>query len=219
MNVNAVTSALNSSQTGTQTTRKTSLTQEDFMNLFTTQMKFQNPLEPLDNYQMATQLSQFNTVDALAKMNETLNQLTANQTSLNNLQASSLLGKKIEVKGNNLSIQQGAVSGGVYQLARPGNVIIQVFNSSGNLVRQIQPGWKDTSAQAIGWDGKSQSGATLPDGIYSFRVLAADQKGQAVPVTAYRVGTVDGVSFENGTAYFQLGGDKVNFSDILSILN
>ena len=219
MNISSVTSSVNPSQPGTQAQRKTTLTQEDFMNLFMTQMKFQNPLEPLDNNQMATQVAQFNTVDALAKMNETLNQLMASQASLNNLQASTLIGKKIEAIGNRLSMNQGTVSEGVYQLASPGNVLIQIFDSNGSLVRQMDAGYKDTSKQKIGWNGKNQGGATLPDGVYTFRVMAANQLGQAVPVSTYWVGTVDGVSLENGTAVFQVGGDKINFSDILAILN
>ena len=189
------------------------------MNLFITQLKYQDPLQPLDNNQMATQMAQFNTVDALGKMNNTLNQMMTNQASLNNLQAGSLIGKKIEAKGNTLSIQQGVVSGGAYQLAQPGNAIIQIFDSNGNLVQQMGPGYKDTSMQGIGWNGKNQQGRTLPDGTYTFKVLAADQKGQAVTATTYRVGTVDGVSFENGAAYFQMGGNKVSFSDIVAILN
>jgi flagellar basal-body rod modification protein FlgD len=219
MNISSATSAVNQSSTAATAQRKTTLTQNDFMNLFVTQMKYQDPLQPLDNNQMATQMAQFNTVDALATMNNTLNQMMTNQASLNNLQASSLIGKKIEAKGNIISIQQGAVSGGAYQLAQPGNVIIQIFDSNGNLVRQTEPVYKDTSMQGIGWNGKNQKGMVLPDGAYAFKVLAADQKGQAVTATTYRVGTVDGVSFENGTAYFQMGGDKVNFSDILAILN
>ena len=219
MSVSSVTPTVNSNPAAASTQRKTTLTQEDFMNLFITQMKFQDPLQPLDNNQMATQMAQFNTVDALATMNNTLNQMMTNQASLNNLQAGSLIGKKIEAKGNSLSIQQGVVSNGAYQLAQPGNVLIQIFDSNGNLVQQITPGYKDTSLQNIGWNGKNQQGMTLPDGTYTFKVLAADQKGQAVTATTYRLGTVDGVSFENGTAYFLVGGNKVSFSDILAILN
>ena len=219
MSVSSVASTVNSNSTAATTQRKTTLTQDDFMNLFVTQLKFQDPLQPLDNNQMATQMAQFNTVDALATMNTTLNQMMTNQTSLSNLQASTLIGKKIQAKGNNLAIQNGVVSNGAYQLSQAGNVTIQISDSSGNLVRQINAGNKDTSVQSIGWDGKNQQGTALPDGTYTFKVLAADQKGQAVTATTYQLGTVDGVSFQNGTAYFQVGGNKIGFSDILSILN
>jgi len=219
MSVSSVTPTVNSNPTVATAQSKNALTQDDFMNLFVAQMKYQDPLQPLDNNQMATQLAQFNTVNALATMNSTLNQMMTNQASLNNLQASSLIGKKIEAKGNTLSIQQGVVSDGAYQLAQPGNAIIQIYDSNGNLVQQMGPGYKDNSMQRIGWDGKNQQGMTLPDGTYTFKVLAADQKGQAVTATTYRLGTVDGVSFENGTASFQMGGNKVSFSDIVAILN
>ena len=219
MSISSVTPTVNSNSLVATAQRKTALTQDDFMNLFVAQMKYQDPLQPLDNNQMATQLAQFNTVNALATMNNTLNQMMTNQASLNNLQAGSLIGKKIEAKGNTLSIQQGVVSDGAYQLAQPGNAIIQIFDSNGNLVQQMGPGYKDTSMQSLGWNGKNQQGMTLPDGTYTFKVLAADQKGQAVTATTYRIGTVDGVSFENGTAYFQMGGNKVSFSDILAIRN
>lgn len=219
MSVSSVIPTVNSSSTAPSAHSRTTLNQQDFMNLFITQLQFQDPLQPLDNNQMATQMAQFNTVDALATMNNTLSQMMTNQASLNNLQATSLIGKKIEAKGNSLSIQQGVISGGAYQLSQPGNATIQISDSSGNLVRQINAGYKDTSMQSIGWDGKNQQGVTLPDGTYTFKVLAADQKGQAVTATTYLLGTVDGVSFQNGAAVYQVGGNNINFSDILAILN
>ncbi len=219
MAIPSVASGLTSTQESTQIKKKNSLTQEDFLNLFTTQMRYQNPLQPLDNNEMATQLAQFNTVDALAKMNETLNQLLTSQASLNSLQASNLIGKRIEAKGDRLTLQGGAVSDGAYQLASPGKATIQIFNSNGNLVRQIDAAVQDTAVHSIGWDGKSQSGASLPDGAYTFRVLATDAKGQGVTANTYRWGKVDGVTFENGAAVFQMAGDKISFSDIISIVN
>ena len=219
MSVAAVGTSASSNSLGAEKAKKNTLTQEDFLKLFTTQLKFQNPLEPLDNFQMATQMAQFNTVDSLMKMNETLTQLAANQNSTNHLQAAGLIGKKVETQRNRLSLQQGVASEGMYQLTRPGNVIIQVFNTQGSLVRQIDAGFKDASRQKIGWDGRNQGGQSLPDGFYTFRVLAADSQGQAVPVTLYNVGTVDGVSLENGSILLQVNGERVSFSDILAIAN
>jgi flagellar basal-body rod modification protein FlgD len=219
MSISSVTSTATTNSQGTTGAKKNALTQDDFLKLFTTQLKYQNPLEPLDNSQMATQMAQFNTVDALTKMNETLTQMATNQTSMNNLQIASLIGKKVETQGNSLAIQQGTVGEGMYQLAKPGKAFIQIFNSQGTLVRQIDAGSKDTATQKIGWDGKNQAGATLPDGTYTFKVLAVDAQGQSVSVTNYQIGTVNGVSLENGSVALQVNGGKVQFSDILSILN
>lgn len=219
MSVASVASTSTSGSQATAGTKKNTLTQEDFLKLFTTQMRYQNPLEPLDNFQMATQLAQFNTVDSLTRMNETLTQLVASQNSMSQVQAAGLIGKKVETQGNRLAIQQGAVGEGMYQLARPANVVIQILNSQGGVVRQIDAGARDTSRQTIGWNGQNQAGAALPDGLYTFRVIAVDSQGQSVPVTTYRIGTVEGVSLENGAVTLQVNGDKVAFSNILSILN
>ena len=210
---------VNSSSTASSADSRTTLTQQDFMNLFIAQMQYQDPTQPMDNNEMATQLAQFNTVDALTTMNTTLNQMMTSQASLNNLQATSLIGKTIEATGNSLSIQNGVVSNGAYQLSQPGNVTIQISDSSGNLVRQIDAGSQDTSMQSIGWDGKNQQGITLPDGTYTFQVSATDQSGNAASATTYQLGTVDGVSFQNGAAVYQVGGNNINFSDILAISN
>jgi len=219
MSVASVASTSTSGSQATAGTKKNTLTQDDFLKLFTTQMRYQNPLEPLDNFQMATQLAQFNTVDSLTRMNETLTQLMAAQNSMSNVQAAGLIGKKVMAQGNRLAIQQGAVSEGMYQLTRPANVVIQILNSQGSVVRQIDAGARDTSRQAVGWNGQNQAGGTLPDGRYTFRVIAVDSQGQSVPVTTYRIGTVEGVSLENEAVTLQVNGDKVAFSDILSILN
>jgi flagellar basal-body rod modification protein FlgD len=219
MSVASVASTSTLGSQATAATKKNTLTQEDFLKLFTTQMRYQDPLQPLDNFQMATQLAQFNTVDALSRMNETLTQLMAAQNSMNNVQAAGLIGKKVMTQGDRLAIQQGTVGEGIYQLARPAKVVIQILNSQGGLVRQIDAGFRDTSRQTIGWEGTNQAGAALPDGSYTFRVIAVDSQGQLVPVTSYRVGPVEGVSLENGAVTLQVNGDKVAFSDILSILN
>ena len=216
--IGSITSALNPSSTTTSTQGGTkTLTESDFMQLFLAQMQYQDPLQPMDNNEMATQLAQFETVDALTTMNNTLSQMMTNETSLANLQATSVIGKQIESKGNSLSIQNGVVSNGGYQLSQPGNVTIQISDSSGNLVQQINAGYQGTSMQSLGWNGTNQQGTTLPDGTYTFKVSATDQSGNAVSVTTYQTGTVSGVSFQNGTAVYQVGGNNINFSSIVGI--
>ena len=219
MDIPSVTSAATTNSQGTAGAKKNALTQDDFLKLFTTQLKYQNPLEPMDNFQMATQMAQFNTVDALTRMNETMTQLAANQNSMNNLQMAGLIGKKVKTQGSSLAIQQGAVGEGMYQLAKPGKVAVQISNAQGTLVRLIDAGTKGTSWQKLAWDGKNQAGSTLPDGAYTFKVLAVDAQGQSVPVTTHQIGMVNGVSLDNGSVALQVNGSNVQFSDILSILN
>jgi flagellar basal-body rod modification protein FlgD len=220
MNIaSAVTSTAAASQSQTASAPKKTLSQDDFLKLFTTQMQFQNPLEPLDNYQMATQMAQFSSVQSLNNINQSLNNLLTNQASSSNLQAQALIGKKIEAGGSGISIEQGVVSAGAYQLSKSGSAVVQIFDARGKCVRTIPVGAKDASKQKLAWDGKNQDGAALPDGSYTFQVMAKDAQGQSVPVTTYRSGVVSGVSFDNGSVYFQVGSERIKFSDLTAILS
>ena len=135
-------------------------------------MRYQNPLEPMDNYQMASQMGQMSSVESLKKVSESLDQLVASQTSGNNFQASALIGKKVEYQGNTLTPNQGTTSEAYYQLASPGKGLIQVYNAAGDLVWQSGTGSKDTTKQKFEWNGRNQNGIPLPDGTYSFQVVA-----------------------------------------------
>jgi flagellar basal-body rod modification protein FlgD len=216
------TSAINATTTSGTSTNPTSknntLNQADFLNIFVTQLKYQDPLQPMDNSQMASQMAQFSMVQSLNNMTESMKNMESSQAAVNNLQAASLVGKKVEVKGNALTLSQGTASEGSYQLDKPGKATIKIMDDKGSLVRVIESGVTDTQKQKFVWDGKNQQGATLPDGQYSFQVSAVDAQGAAIGVNTTMVGKVDGVSLDQGKAYLQIGSNKVLLSEIIAIL-
>jgi len=216
------TSAINATTTSGTSTNPTSknntLNQADFLNIFVTQLKYQDPLQPMDNSQMASQMAQFSMVQSLNNMTESMKNMESSQAAVNNLQAASLVGKKVEVKGSALTLSQGTASEGSYQLDKPGKATIKIMDDKGSLVRVIESGVTDTQKQKFVWDGKNQQGATLPDGQYSFQVSAVDAQGAAIGVNTTMVGKVDGVSLDQGKAYLQIGSNKVPLSEIIAIL-
>ncbi|MGQ9646405.1 MAG: flagellar hook assembly protein FlgD [Thermodesulfobacteriota bacterium] len=212
-------SAITPSNEAMSQTKKNSLTQDDFLNLFVAQLKFQNPLEPLDNYQMATHLAQLGNLDSLKQMTEYLQYLAAVQASMGSLQASGLIGKKVEAAGNVLSIENGTVSEGSYQLSKPAKVTIHILDAQGSLVRTLDQGLKDTAPQKVVWNGKNQEGKKLPDGTYLFKISAKDGDGQSVSVHSKIAGMVTGISFENDITYLMLGSKKITLSDVTTITN
>lgn len=199
--------------------RKTSLDQQDFFNLFITQLRNQNPLSPLDNYQMASQIVQFNSLEALARIHQSVEIMSAFQSSMNSLQAASLIGKRVEFESQFLTIQNGKISEGSYKLARPGNVTIEIYNEKGQLIRTLTEGFKDTSRQRVIWDGTSGNGVIQPDGKYTFKVNAVDDKGQTIPVELSRLETVTQIEFSNGVIYLYVGPEKITLRDVKAILN
>lgn len=203
----------------TLTKRKNVLTQEDFLNLFIKQLQYQNPLSPMDNAQMATQIAQFNQVEALNTLVKSFRNLESYQASINGLYTVGLIGKKVEATGNTLGIEQGKVSEGYYQLAKPGRVNIHVFDANSVLVRVIPAGFKDGAKQTFIWDGRNQHGVSLPDGVYSFAVVAMDERNQPIQVKTSRAGLVTGIAFDGGITYLQMGKDRIPVSEILSIVS
>jgi flagellar basal-body rod modification protein FlgD len=181
-------------------------------------MRYQNPLEPMDNFQMATQMAQMTSAESLKSIYEAVEKLAANQTSWSNFQASGLIGKKVEYQGKAVTLEQGAVSEAYYQLASPGKALLQVYDGGGNLVWKSEAGFKDGAKQKFEWDGRSQQGVQLPDGPYFLQVSAVDGKGSPISVTTRAVGTVSGVSLENGTFSLQVGRNKVSMNEITAIL-
>lgn len=218
MDVLSVTPTAQVNASGSSSTRKTSLSQEDFMNLFVTQLKNQNPLEPMDNYQMASQMAQFSSLEALGNISQSLQNLTSYQASMNSLQATGLIGKKVEISGNRLFKEEGSISEGYYKLSQPGKVTINIYDANHQLIRAIEGGVKDTSKQKVTWDGKDQNGNVLPQGTYTFEVTAIDEKGQILKGESWMVGAITGVSFENGIAYMNMKSGKITLSDIVAIL-
>lgn len=220
----AIASVTNTTASATATTQpagaigKTSLDQVDFLKLFVAQLKFQDPMQPMDNYQMASQMAQFSMVEGLNKMTESIKNMETSQSSANQLQAASLVGKNVEVKGNGLTVSGGKVSEGYYQLEKAGRVAVNIFDSRGSLVRTLELGAQDTAKQKLAWDGKNLAGTTLPDGQYSFKVTAVDEKNQAINVTTTMTGRVDGVSFDSGGTRLKIGSKQVLLSEIIAIV-
>jgi flagellar basal-body rod modification protein FlgD len=212
--INATTATATSANT---TSKNGPLNQADFLKIFVTQLKFQDPLQPLDNYQMASQMAQFSMVQSLNDMSASMKSMQSSQTAVNNLQAATLVGKNVEVKGSTLSLSQGTASEGSYQLDTPGKATIKIMDEKGGLVRVIESQVADTQKQQLLWDGKNDQGITMPDGKYSFQVSAVDAQGAAINVQTTMVGKVDGVTFDQGNAYLQIGSSKVLMSDIIAV--
>ena len=110
---------------------------------------------------MAAQMAQLSTVQALGDLTKSMQNLEAYQASASSLQAVGLIGKKVEATGNTLYIgQDNTISGGAYQLAKPGHAYIQIFDASGNMVRVIDDGVKDTSKQKLHLGRKKPAGGS-----------------------------------------------------------
>ncbi|HTJ97596.1 MAG TPA: flagellar hook capping FlgD N-terminal domain-containing protein, partial [Rhodocyclaceae bacterium] len=109
-------------QKPTKATSTVSDQQSRFLNLLTTQLKNQDPLNPMDNAQMTSQLAQISTVDGIERLNQTLTAMMSSSSTDQTLQAAALVGHGALVKGNNLALGTSGAIGG-FDLASKADVV------------------------------------------------------------------------------------------------
>ncbi|MBI4681965.1 MAG: flagellar hook assembly protein FlgD [Nitrospirae bacterium] len=193
------------------------LGKQDFLNLLLMQLSQQDPLNPMDNTEFTAQLSQFSSLEELANINSTLNDVLVFQQSMQNASIANLIGKSVKADGNTAYLTNNADM--YYELSDDASSVeITIYDSSGKLVRTDNLTAKNAGAQNYVWDGKDDNGNQLSEGLYTFGVDAQDASGNPVHAQTSASGTVKEVLFEKGFTFIILdSGAKINLSDIKSI--
>ncbi|MCO5413783.1 MULTISPECIES: flagellar hook assembly protein FlgD [Ralstonia] len=188
--------------------------QNTFMQLLVAQLKNQDPLNPMDNSQMTSQLAQINTVNGIQQLNTTMSSmLTQNATT----QASSMIGRTVQVPTNNLTLASGAANFGVSVPNGADDVVVTITNAAGVAVRTVDLGQMAAGSGNYTWNGKDDKGNQLADGAYSIKV-SATQGGKVVTANALGIDKVAGVTINNGTMQLALAsGGTARLSDVASI--
>jgi flagellar basal-body rod modification protein FlgD len=197
---------------------------DDFMKLLITQMQYQDPMNPLDSSQFASQLAQFSSLEQLSNLNQNVeSSIQANYyltQSINNTLTATLIGKGVKVSGNTItnSGQTGTDLG--YNL--PYNAVtctVNVYDSAGNIVKTFDDSPVSSGDHKLSWDFTDNDGNTVPEGDYTFKVEAQDPDGNNINATTFMYGTIDGVKFTEDGTMLLVNGTDYNLSDILEILN
>ena len=181
-----------------------------FLKLLVTQMKNQDPLNPMDNAQITSQMAQINTVSGIERLNTTVEGLNAQFVQMQTLQGAALVGRDITVKGDRLDIEGGAASGGFELASTADQVKIEIVSPGGRVVETL-----DLGTQAAGRHSFNWAAGDVADGApYRFRVLAS-AGAASVPSTALMRDHVQAVSTQNDrlTLETRYSGD-VAYSDV-----
>lgn len=204
---------------GTKTaTNRTTIVQnfDTFLNLLTTQLKNQNPLEPLDTNQFTQQLVQFASVEQQLKSNDTLSALLTSAQTSTLTNAAAFLGNNITADGKTTRLQGGAVT---WQLTAPraaSEAVITIKDASGAVV-STQKKALTIGQQSFAWDGRTSTGAVAPDGDYSITVTARDASGQDMAVATELTGTVDGVDLSGAVPTLLVGSSRIPLTSVTSV--
>lgn len=199
--VSSVGSSGNNQSSSNQLQQQT-LTQSDFLKLMVTQMTNQDPTKPMDSTQMVAQMAQFSQVAATQELQSSFDSLSKNLTGDQFVRAAALVGQEVLVPSKAGKLTDGSLSGGVNVPTSGTYVNVQIKDASGNVVRTISLGQPDAGLQKFTWDGKSDDGTKLADGVYQ---MSATSGGNAIDT--FVRGKVEGVgaSGTDGT-YVQVAG-------------
>lgn len=218
--VNSVTGASGATASTTSTAAdKAKKMQDDFLKLLVTQMQNQDPMNPLDNAQVTSQMAQLSTVTGINQLNDTVNSLSGSLLASQSLQAANLVGHSVMVPGNVLQLGNGAAYGGVDLPQAADKVVVTVKDAAGNVVHSADIGPQSAAGTVpFQWDGTTDSGAKAADGSYTFTV-AATQGGNAIAATALSVAQVASVSLgAQGAMLNVVGMGPVALSQVKQIL-
>lgn len=207
-----------------QAQSQSALGKQEFLKLLTTQLKSQDPMNPMKGQEFAAQLAQFSSLEQLLNINETLGNQSASNgllaSRINSSLATDLLGKEVQAGGNTLQWEgDGEVPLG-FDLAGPAaDVTVTVRDATGQPVFQQNMGGLNGGFHEFAWDGTNADGEALARGAYTFSVEATDSNGTAVEAAPFQSGTVDRVTFGEGEPTLWVNGSAIPLSQVRSLGN
>jgi flagellar basal-body rod modification protein FlgD len=219
MTTSAVASTASSAQTKSDVAR-TSLSSdiESFLQLLTTQLKYQDPLSPMDSSEFTSQLAQFATVEQGINTNSNLESLLSLTRSNQAATALSYIGKTVEAKGNVNMLVDGETEF-KYTIDKQSASTTIVVRNSANQVVYSGNGETKAGTYDFKWDGKNTYGAQQPDGAYSVSVTTTDSEGKSGTATTFVVGTIDGADMSGDSVNVMIGSITVPFENIVTLRN
>ena len=193
--------------------------EQRFLKLLVTQLNNQDPLNPLDNAQLTSQLAQMSTVSGIEKLNTAFQSMLAQSGSGQVLQSASMIGRTVLVPGNELAIKKGAdVPFAIDMPQSADSVKVTVTNAAGDTVRTFDLGSLPQGVKTLSWNGLNDSGTAVADGSYTIDVVAATGASKVV-ASALTYSSVTSVSQSaNGVALNLASGGKAGLSTVRLIL-
>ncbi|MCP4804260.1 MAG: hypothetical protein GY913_23380 [Proteobacteria bacterium] len=203
-------------QSTTQTFGGQDLDQSAFMNLLTTQMQNQDPLDPMANEEFIAQLATFSSLEQLMNLNSIAQTMTLGISSLNNAAMVDLVGMDIVAAGDEFHYSGEGDQELMYDAEGAGSATLNVYDEDGKVVFTESFGIEEGEGSYT-WDGKGTDGGTLPEGDYTFSVTATDTNGDEVEVAELIHGVVDEMDFSTGTPQPSINGVAIDLADLIRL--
>ena len=194
------------------------LGKDAFLKLLTTQLQYQDPLNPMDNSEFVAQLAQFSSLEQLQGLSDGMESLTLVNMSMNNASLTGLIGKNVVATGDTFNYAgSGDASIHYDSSAAATEATVTITNSDGTVVYSGDMGGLAEGEGSWTWNGKSTNGTTCPEGDYTFSITATDAAGDDVDVTEEVAGKIDGMDLSSGSPLLTIDGVTLELSSILRL--
>ena len=211
---NPLAAANTTASNGAASTTDLNASQDRFLKLLVAQLNNQDPMNPMDNAEMTSQMAQINTVTGIQQVNETLKSMAEQFTAMQVLQGSSMVGHNVLVEGNALTRRDGVASGAIDLAGNADAVKLEILSPGGVVIDTVDMGALKAGRHTFDWDASGYLGTGEP----SFRVTA-NSGGKAVSSTSFAQDKVTSVGSDSGTMSVQLQSrGAVVYSSIKAIL-
>lgn len=198
-------------------TQKAELGQAEFLRLMTTQLQNQDPFKPMESGEFLSQIAQFSTVSGVQQLNDAFAGLSSSLTANQTLQAAQLVGHGVLVDSDIAYLPAEGGLRGAAELPSGGALFVDVLDSSGQIVRQLDLGTQAAGTRHFSWDGLDAAGNRLPAGGYGLRARLGEGAGQ-IAVDTLAVGQVRSVALGvNGLSLDLEGLAPVALADVQQI--
>lgn len=188
--------------------------QDRFLKLLVAQLGNQDPMNPMDNAQMTSQMAQINTVTGIQQLNATMKDMAAQFSSLQVLQGASMVGRDVLTNGNSMTLA-GQSGHGAMDLAGSADAVkVDILTAGGQVVDTLNLGSQNAGRVMFDWTAPP----ALANANLTFKVTATQGSSQ-VPATPLARDRVISVGSENGAMTLELQGQKTAaYSAIRAIL-
>ncbi len=214
--------ATSTSNAGQNTASSRSLGKDDFLQLMITKLRYQDPLNPMDDADFVAQLAQFSTLEQMNNIAEGI--ATSNRwdflqmQSINNTMAAGLIGKDVKATYSGVYLEgdnSPSISYTIDKYASEIKLIIK--DATGASVATVTA---DDVAPGVGslvWDGRDNRGNRMDDGYYTVTAVATDGSGETFEPQLALIGTVESINYRDGAAFLKVNGVEVPLGDVTAI--
>ena len=194
--------------------RTSSLGQDDFLKLLTTQLQYQDPMKPMENGEFLGQMAQFSTVTGITEMQTSMESMVSAFQGTQMSNSASMIGKQALVDGSWASLQDGKLGGAVILDTAVNDLQVNIKDESGLVVANLAMGAQMAGTKEFYWDGMKDNGEAAPSGDYYIEAASVRDGQNSVPATQV-YGTVESVQIKNGEVTLNVSGQgNVTFAQV-----